>query len=230
MALNRCVNPTAPARSAAVAWSSVASLWPRNTRTPAAASAAMCAGATISGATVSSSGAGKGAHKFGDVGVGRRREIIRIVDAAARRGDERTLHMQAADAGHALCQRVAHGLHRRAPQRRRPADQRGQQRGGAEARVRGGDAAQRVGGRCVVEQHAAAAVHLQIDESRRQDDIVRQRRRRRHRAARGSATAAMRSPSSVTTRRPCSACAVEQTCGGERDHGGNSASAARRWP
>ena len=127
---------------------------------------------------------GEGRAKFGDVGVGGRREIVRIVDAAARRGDERTLHMQAADAGHALCQRVAHGLHRRAPQRRRPADECGQQRGGAEARMRGGNAAQRVGGRFVVEQHAAAAVHLQIDESRRQDDIVRQRRRRRRRAAR----------------------------------------------
>ena len=48
------------------------------------------------------------------------------------------------------------------------ADQRRQEASGAKVAVGGADGADRIHGRCIVEQHPATTVHLQVDESRQQ--------------------------------------------------------------
>jgi len=90
------------------------------------------------------------------------------VHALALGADERPLDVHADDAGHALGNRLAHGIHRMGDHLEVVADQRRQESRGAEAPVRTADVADRVDRRRLVEEHAAAAVHLRVDEARHQ--------------------------------------------------------------
>ncbi len=76
--------------------------------------------------------------------------------------------MNAEHAGYARVDGGLHGAHRARHHVEIVADQRGQEAGRAEAAVRGADGANGLDARIVVEQHAAAAVHLRVDEARQQ--------------------------------------------------------------
>ncbi len=87
--------------------------------------------------------------------------------------------MDAEYSGYVARNRFAHGGDGCVHGRGIVADQGGQQSGGAEATVRGGDARDAVDRRRIVEQHAAAAVDLAVDETGRKratveiDDLCR---------------------------------------------------------
>src|SRR3546814_11776879 len=76
--------------------------------------------------------------------------------------------MDADDAGHALLDRGVDRGERGGDLRRRVADQRRQEGGGAEARVRGADRRYGIDIDLIVEQHPAAAVDLRVDEAGQQ--------------------------------------------------------------
>ena len=95
-------------------------------------------------------------------------ELGRVVRALALGADERALDVHADHAGYARRDGLTHRGDRVGDHREIVADQRGQEAGGAEAAVRGADGADRLHGGRVVEQHAAAAVHLRVDESGQQ--------------------------------------------------------------
>ena len=76
--------------------------------------------------------------------------------------------MDAEHAGHALRDRGLDGCNRGAHRVDVVADQRRQKSGGAEASMRDADAANRFDRRGIVEQHAAAAVDLHVDEAGQQ--------------------------------------------------------------
>src|SRR3546814_6881607 len=76
--------------------------------------------------------------------------------------------MEADDAGHALLDRRIDRGERGGDLRRRVADQRRQEGGGAKARVRGADRRYGIDIDLIVEQYAAAAVDLRVDEAGQQ--------------------------------------------------------------
>ena len=98
----------------------------------------------------------------------KRAEQRAVVDALARAGEERTFQVDAQDARHALLDRRVHRFQRLAHGFARVGDQGGQQAGGAEGAMRGGDAAQGLHRGIVVEQQPAAAVDLHVDEAGQQ--------------------------------------------------------------
>ena len=78
--------------------------------------------------------------------------------------DERPFDMDPERAGHAFA-RLARGGERRVKHARRVGHDRRQEGGHAGAAMRGGDRRDSLDGRIGVEQHAAAAVDLPIDEA-----------------------------------------------------------------
>ena len=78
--------------------------------------------------------------------------------------DERPLDMDSERAGHAFA-RLASGGQRRVKHARRVGHDRRQEGGHAGAPMRGGDRGDPLDGRIGVEQHAAAAIDLPIDEA-----------------------------------------------------------------
>ena len=96
------------------------------------------------------------------------RNFVVVVHAAARRREIRSFEMDADHAGHALGDRCVDRGDRFAHHVDVVADQRRQETRRAEAAVRFADAADRLDCRRVVEQHAAAAVDLAIDEAGQQ--------------------------------------------------------------
>ena len=82
--------------------------------------------------------------------------------------DERPFDMDSERAGHAFA-RLASGGQRRGKHARRVGHDRRQKGGHASAPMRGGDRSNSLDGRIGVEQHAAAAVDLPIDEARAQN-------------------------------------------------------------
>ncbi len=78
--------------------------------------------------------------------------------------DERPLDMDSERAGHAFA-RLARGGERRVKHARRVGHDRRQEGGHAGAPMRGGDRCNPLEGRIGVEQHAAAAIDLPIDEA-----------------------------------------------------------------
>ena len=99
-------------------------------------------------------------------------QLRRIVHALARDVEEWPLDVNAEDAGHARGDGGAHRGDGPRDDLEVGADQCWQEGGGAEAAVRGADGADRFDARCVVEEHAAAAVHLQVDEARQQQSAA----------------------------------------------------------
>ena len=91
--------------------------------------------------------------------------------ALAARIDERPLDMHAERAGNAPLGR-ARGGERRGQHLRRVGDDGRQKAGDALAPVRGGDFRDRLDRRLGVEQHAAAAVDLPVDEAGREDSAA----------------------------------------------------------
>ena len=79
--------------------------------------------------------------------------------------DERSFDMDSERARHAFL-RLARGGERRVEHARRVGHDRRQEGGHASAPMRGGDRGDSLNGRIGVEQHAAAAVDLPIDEAR----------------------------------------------------------------
>ena len=94
-----------------------------------------------------------------------RADLLGRMDALAIDVEERALDMDAEHARYARRDRRVHGRHRAADDVEIVADQRGEEAGGAEAAMRGADRGDALHGRRVVEQHAAAAIDLGIDES-----------------------------------------------------------------
>ena len=78
--------------------------------------------------------------------------------------DERPLDMDPERAGHAFA-RLASGGQRRVKHARSVGHDRRQEGGHASAPMRGGDRGDPLNGRLGVEQHAAAAIDLPIDEA-----------------------------------------------------------------
>ena len=111
--------------------------------------------------------AGLGGDELVAVAFPHRADEFRQMDALAARIDERPLDMDAEDARR-RARRLARRRQRRDEHGRRVGDDGRQDRGDAGAAKRGGDRRQRLGRRRRVEQHAAAAVDLPVDEPRRQ--------------------------------------------------------------
>src|SRR3546814_20763586 len=88
---------------------------------------------------------------------------MRFVNAALHLVDERTFDMDADDAGHALLDRRIDRGERGGDLRRRVADQRRQEGGGAKARGRGADRRYGIDIDLIVDQYDAAAVDLRAD-------------------------------------------------------------------
>ena len=168
MALNRWVKPVRPARARRAPSRSRAAVWPAATITPACRQAADVIGV----------------HVFRRQGHRVRPAPSEVSIASPRArpaGSWRGRGCPCAPGlrngpsiwmpstpGHARCDRPPRGGDRLGDPGRVVADQGRQEAGGAEAPMRradGGDALER---RRVVEQHAAAAIDLDIDEARRQ--------------------------------------------------------------
>ena len=170
MALKRCVTIRAPAAKAAAASAAVASLWPRLTTAPASASAADLRRRRARRRQRHDQ------RRQPAGGVDEEREVRRlhrpdqprVVRALAAGVEVRPLEVQPEEAGHALGGGGDPRLHRRAGDLGRVGDQRRQEPGRPEPRMRGADGADAVEVGVVVQHHPAAAVHLQVDEPRRQ--------------------------------------------------------------
>ena len=93
---------------------------------------------------------------------------VGFVDPAFDLVDERAFDMDADHAGNPCADRGVAGVERSGDLFGRIADERGQERGRAEARVRGTDCGDGLHADIVVEQHAAAAIDLRIDEAGQQ--------------------------------------------------------------
>ncbi len=89
--------------------------------------------------------------------------------AAARRVEEGSLDVNAEDAGHAGVERRLHRSDGAPDGLEIVADQRGHETGGAEAPMGRTDGTDGLGARVIVEQHAAAAVDLHVDEPGQQE-------------------------------------------------------------
>ena len=121
-------------------------------------------------------------HQF-DLHLVGHAEFPGIVRALARRRQIRAFQMQTENPRHALRDRIACRGDRVAHHCVIVADQGRQQACRAEASMRLRDAPQRIDGGRVVEQHAAAAVHLDVDETWQQlvaPQIALRPRMRRH--------------------------------------------------
>ena len=121
-------------------------------------------------------------HEF-DLGLIGHAELPGVVRALARRRQIRAFQMQTENSRYSLGDRIAGRGDRIAHHLAIVADQGRQQTGGTEAPMRLRDAPQRIDGRRVVEQHAAAAVDLDVDEAGQQRvalQIVPRTRMRRH--------------------------------------------------
>ena len=173
MALNRWVTPVAPSATACVTTAADASLWPIETRTPAAAKVRTKPTGTHSGASVtndrptpaSSHNSSRSPARGWHDPVGR-------VDTRAPRTDERPFQVQPENAVPA---RAGARRRDRAPHLLAGVgDQSRQARGRAKAAVRPGNFTHAVRGRPIVEQHPAPAIDLQIDEARGEDRPGRQ--------------------------------------------------------
>ncbi len=105
------------------------------------------------------------------IGLVERAHELGAMRALARGREMRAFEMQADDAGDGRDRR-RRGVDRADGVGIGRGDQRRQQRGGAEAAMRVGDAGDPPGIERVVEHHAAAAIHLQVDEARREDAAV----------------------------------------------------------
>ena len=108
------------------------------------------------------------ARDIGDIGGVGQAEQVGVVDALARRRQERAFQMDAENAGYAFGDRRVHCFQRGMHDFGGIGDQRRQHAGGAEPAVRRGDAAQRVHRRRGIEQQPAAAVDLHVDEAGQQ--------------------------------------------------------------
>ena len=159
IALNRWVKPVTPAATACVAHSNEAALWPAQTRTPAPRQAADRRVRHAFRRQRQQHRAGAGAQHV-QIGLIRRADQAGRMHAWALAADERAFEVDAEHAGLRLGHHLVGRQHRRA----RVGDQRGQDLRGAEPAVRRGDGARGCLVRPVVEQHAAATVHLQIDQ------------------------------------------------------------------
>lgn len=115
-----------------------------------------------------------GEHQF-DVLLLHRPDQLRIVRTLARHRKMRAFEMQAEETRHAFRLRLAAGLDGPRGDLVGIGDQRRQQRRRAELGVRGADLPEARYRRFFVQQHAAAAVHLQVYEARY--DQLRLRRR-----------------------------------------------------
>ena len=136
---------------------------PRETRTPALASCAVKPAGTRSGAKVTSVTPGARRHQhLGVVRVGQA-DHRGIVHARLLGRQERPFEVNAEnariDGGGAM-----HGIERGAHLGGRIADQRRQERRRSELSVCCNDRGDALGRRLVVEQHIAAAIHLDVDE------------------------------------------------------------------
>src|SRR5207344_2284939 len=89
----------------------------------------------------------------------------RIVRAAASLVDEGPFDVDAGDTGDMRRDRLPHGLDGAGDDGEVFADERGKESGRAEAPVGGADGPDRRNARVIVEERAAAAVHLAIDEA-----------------------------------------------------------------
>ena len=92
-------------------------------------------------------------------------DTMRLVDAALHLVDERAFDMDADDARNPLLDRGIDRGERGGDLRRRVADQRWQEGGGAIARMRRADRRDRFDIDLIVEQHPAAAIDLGVDEA-----------------------------------------------------------------
>ena len=95
-------------------------------------------------------------------------EVLRVVHALAGGRQVRPFEVDAEQARHAFGQCLFHRRQRFAHHLDPIADQGRQETGGAVAPVGRADAADRLHRRCLVEQHAATAVDLHVDEARQQ--------------------------------------------------------------
>jgi hypothetical protein len=94
-----------------------------------------------------------------------RADLVGRMDALAIDVEKRALDMDAEHPGHTGLDRGIDGDHRAADHVEIVADQRRQEAGGAEAAMRGTDRGDACDRWFIVEQHAAAAIHLGIDEA-----------------------------------------------------------------
>jgi hypothetical protein len=92
-------------------------------------------------------------------------ELRRVVRARARGVDERPFDVDARDAGHARLDRLAHRFDGARDRAEVLADEGRQEGRGAEAPMRRADGPDRGHVRIVVEERAAAAIHLAVDEA-----------------------------------------------------------------
>jgi hypothetical protein len=135
---------------------------------PASASRTTCSGVTLSGATVSHHRielAAAGEHEL-DILFLHRPDELRVVGSLAGDGEMRAFEMQPEEPRHALRFRSLARLDCLRGDLERVGDQRRQQSGGAKPGMRGADCCEPLDRRLLVEQHATAAVHLQVDETR----------------------------------------------------------------
>ena len=175
MALNRWVTPVAPSSTACMTTAAGASLCPIETRTPEEASVRTKPAGTHSGASVTNDlPAPASSHNCSRSPATGLRDPIGPVDARTLRADEGAFQMQAENPVPAggRARRRDGGPHLLA----RVGDQGRQARRRAEAAVRPGDGAHAVGCRLIVEQNAAAAIDLQIDEAGGEEDAGREAR------------------------------------------------------
>ena len=137
---------------------------------PACVSAVTCCGVTDSGATVVSSA---GSFLRAAISAARSASVIGRISLGscapfAGDGEMRPFEMQPGKAGHLAPRRLDAGGDHRRGDFRRVGDQRRQQRGGAEGRVRPADRLDALDIWMVVEHDAAAAIDLQVDEAGRE--------------------------------------------------------------
>ena len=177
MALNRWVTPVAPSATACMTTAADASLCPIEIRTPRGSQRPDKARRNAFRRQRDQRPAGAGEFaQFLQVAGARLRDPIRPVDPRTPRTDERPFQMQAEDA--------IPTADRASRRDGRPhllagvGDQGRQARRGAKAAVRPGDGAHALGRRLIVEENAASAVDLQIDEARGQEGAGRQARLR----------------------------------------------------
>ena len=130
-------------------------------------SAVTCCGVTNSGASVVSSAGSFLArrHQRRQIGIGHRPDQFRIVRAFAGDGEVWPFEMQPGKAGHLAPRRLDAGGDRGSSDFRRVGDQRRQQRGGAEGRMRPADRLDALDIWMIVEHDAAAAIDLQVDKA-----------------------------------------------------------------
>ena len=108
----------------------------------------------------------------GEIVLTERADPRGVVHAFSRRADVRPLEMETEHARHPLIDRTPHRIDRAHHRGAVAGDQGREEAGGAVAPVRLADARDRRGLGRIVEQHAAAAVDLQVDEARRQQAAV----------------------------------------------------------